>query len=78
MQAVETIHREGLQVCVYRSEVDGRLIVAIETHDTDLSDQHADGIPDIRLMINDSDVTIAPTGALREHTPTDEIPNKGE
>ena len=75
---LEIVRYEGLQVSVYRSAVDGRLIVAVETHDTDLSDQHADGIPDIRLMINDDDVTIAPTGELREHKPFDEIPNKGE
>ncbi len=45
---------DGLRVDLYRSDIDGKLIVRIDTTDDDLhTTLHVDGTPDIRVYIND-------------------------
>ena len=64
----QTAHLDGLDVRVYRSAIDGRLIVDIETTDLDPSDEHDGAVPNIVVYVNESRCGIAPDGSWIEET----------
>jgi hypothetical protein len=55
---------EGLEVEVYRSKVDNRLVVDIATGGLGPLDTHEHDIPNIKIIINESVVEIAESGRL--------------
>lgn len=57
-----TMNLDGLTVTLFRSQIDFRLCVAIESEDLNDKDTHADGVPDIRVAVNGSDSGIGPDG----------------
>jgi len=48
-----TIEAHGVVLHFYRSEIDGRLVVDIDTKNTAPHDEFENGIPKLRLMVND-------------------------
>lgn len=58
---------DGLEVEVFRSKHDGKLVVDIETHDLQDKDTHRPfGVPDIRVAINSYSSSILPDGNWSE------------
>jgi len=61
------IESEGLEVTVFRSTIDGKLCVAIDTEDLAENDIHQnDEIPEIRISVNAQDIEIQADGSLKE------------
>lgn len=57
---------DGLEVELFRGQ-DGKLVVAIDSGDLAAKDQHPDnGVPNIRIWINEQKIEIAPDGELIE------------
>ena len=59
-----TAHLDGLQVTLFRSDFDGKIVVDIETHDLKERDVHpGDAVPDIRVAVNGYSSSILPDGS---------------
>jgi len=55
---------EGLEIEVYRSQIDGRLVIDIATGGLAPGDTHPPhDIPNIRILINESTIEIAEDGS---------------
>lgn len=54
-QTLKTLNFDGLQVSAFRSEIDGRLCVSIDSSALAAADVHAGGdeVPNIRISVND-------------------------
>jgi hypothetical protein len=62
--------RDGLEVTVFRSEIDGRLVVSIDGLNLAESDVHGEfGVPNIRVNIQDCELTFDENGNTHEQEP---------
>lgn len=52
----------GLDIDVWRSDIDGKIVVHIDTSDLPPGDTHDGDVPDIRVGVNDSYSGIGPDG----------------
>ena len=60
------VELDGLNVELFRGQ-DGKLVVAIDSGGVADKDQHPDnGVPNIRIWINEQKIEIAPDGELIE------------
>ena len=44
---------DGLLVCLYHSEIDGKLVIDVDSGDLDPKHQWGNGVPKVRLMLNE-------------------------
>ena len=67
-------HLDGLQVTLFRSDFDGKIVVDIETHDLKERDVHpGDAVPDIRVAVNGYSSSILPDGTWSVDEPLWEV-----
>lgn len=63
---MKEIQYEGLDIQVSRSERTGMLVVDISTAGLADKDEHSGRIPNIRIMVNESPITLASDGSVVE------------
>lgn len=60
---MQTLNLDGVEVCIYRSNWDGRIVVDIQTADAKGNDVHDDaGIPRIRICVNECEENLNAAG----------------
>ena len=58
-----TIEIDGIEVEVYRSKIDGRILIHIDTENGLDSDHHTPrGVPKLRVGVNDCYINLEPDG----------------
>jgi hypothetical protein len=63
IEEVKKIELDGLEVVLFRG-VDGVLVVELSSGGLESKDEHQDGVPNIRLWINEQKIEVAPNGNL--------------
>lgn len=53
---------EGLEITVYRSEIDGRIVIELDTSELAERDNHPYGVPNLVLYVNDERNEVNPEG----------------
>jgi len=62
------LEMDGLEVCLYRSSIDGRLVVDIDSGCVAGSDEHESGVPRLVVYINEQRGELRADGSWCEVT----------